>query len=184
MPSIHFNYGNWQFWSDYDPANGRWGNQKCTFDGSNKIIFVNEGVTEINIQQDVYSAWKEWSQYENNVQFDPAVRATGGDPLGNGQFAGDIYFLTNDWKLRIDVTKTTVDGTLFSDDFPTAYYDFSGTAIFPITVSNLVRVVETQASLDNAAIAAAVVAALDPSLTTINEGVKKASKLIPHSTDI
>lgn len=184
MPSITFNYGNWQFWSDYDPANGRWGNQKCTFDGLNKIIFVNEYTTSINIQQDIYSAWKEWSQWENNVRFDPAVRATGGDPLGNGQYSGDIYFLMNDWKLRIDVTKTTVDGTLFSDDFATAFYDFAGKAVFPITVSNLVRIVESQASLDNAAIAAAVVAALDPSLTIINDGVKKASKLIPHSTDI
>lgn len=184
MPSIHFNYGHVEFWSDYDPANGRWGNQKCTFDGPNKLILVNQGVTEINIKEDVYSGWKEWSQFEDNLKYDPALRGTGGDPTTGSEKTGDIFFTINSWKLRIDVTKTTVDGTLFSDDFNTAYYDFNGVGIFPITVSNLVRVVETQASLDNAAIAAAVVAALDPSLTTINEGVKKASKLIPHSTDI
>lgn len=202
MPSIVLNYGHVEFWSDYDPANGRWGNQKLTFDGVNKLIYVNENETSINIKTDLYSGWKEWTQYETNSAFVPAIRATGGDAVGGGEFSGDIYFLINGWKLYIDVTKTKVDGVLYSDDFDTPYYNFAGTAVYPITVSNLVRVVQTQSALDVDAIATAVAAKFaEPSITTagivtavnsdinteldiINEGVKKASLFIPHNTDI
>ena len=204
MPSIVLNYGHVEFWSDYDPANGRWGNQKVTFDGYNKLIFVNESETAINIKQDIYSGWKEWSQYATNSIFDPAIRSTGGDAVGGGEFTGDVFFLINNWKLYIDVTQTRVDGVLYSDNFDTAYYDFNGKSIYPVTVSNLVRVVETQSALDISAIADAVAAkfaepsmttagiatavgsdsTLDTKLTTINDGIKKASKLIPHNTDI
>ena len=202
MPSIVLNYGHVEFWSDYDPANGRWGNQKLTFDGPNKLIYVNENETSINIKEDLYSGWKEWMQYSTNSAFIPAVRTTGGDPVGGGEFSGDIYFLINGWKLYIDVTKTSVDGVLYSDDFDTAYYDFSGKAIYPITVSNLVRVVESQSALDISAIADVVAAKFaEPGMTTagiatavntdvnteldiINEGIKKASLFIPHTTDI
>ena len=65
MPSVHFNYGNWQFWSVYDTANDLYGNHKVTFDGPNKIIIVNEGVTELDFREDVYSNWKEWLKDPN-----------------------------------------------------------------------------------------------------------------------
>ena len=54
------NFMRWEFWTIYDPANGLFGNQKCAFDGPNKIIYVAEGVTNLNVKDDIYSGWKEW----------------------------------------------------------------------------------------------------------------------------
>ena len=73
----------------------------------------------------------------------PAIRSIGGDPTVAGQAAGDIYFLINEWKLYIDLTKVKVTGVLFSDNFDTAYYDFNGNAQFPAEVSSLVSGVST-----------------------------------------
>ena len=123
-------FGNWDLWQNY---------HKVTFDGPNKIIRVNEGVTELDIKSDVYSDWKEWVLTRNdNAFFLPAIRSIGGDPTVAGQTAGDIYFLINGWKLYIDLTKVKVTGVLFSDNFDTAYYDFNGNAQFPAEVSSLV----------------------------------------------
>ena len=124
------NYGNWDLWVNF---------HKVTFDGPNKIILVNEGVTELDIKVDVFSDWKEWViTRDDNAFWLPAIRSIGGDPTVEGQTAGDIYFLQNGWKLYIDLTKVKVTGTLFSDNFDTAYYDFDGNAQFPAQVSSLV----------------------------------------------
>ena len=123
-------FGNWDLWLNY---------HKVTFDGPNKLILVNEGVTELDIKSDVYSDWKEWVSTRNdNARYLPAIRSIGGDPTIAGQTAGDIYFLINGWKLYIDLTKVKVTGVLFSDNFDTAYYDFNGNAQFPAEVSSLV----------------------------------------------
>lgn len=127
---ITFNYGFWDLWSLY---------HKVTFDGVNRIITVNEGVTELDIKVDVYSDWKEWTQtYPEYAGFLPAIRSVGGDPTIAGQYAGDIYFLINGWKLYIDLTKVAVTGTLFSDNYASAYYNYSGVIQYPAQVSSLV----------------------------------------------
>lgn len=123
-------FGNWDLWANY---------HKVTFDGPNKIIRVNEGVTTLDIQKDVYSDWKEWVSTRNdNAVWLPAIRAIGGDPTVEGEKAGDIYFLINGWRLFIDKTKVKVTGVLFSDDFDTAFYNLDGTAQFPTRVSSVV----------------------------------------------
>jgi len=61
MPSIVFNYGSWWNWET--AAAGGHPNQKVSFDGANRNIYVAEGVTELNVKTDLYSAWKEWSQF-------------------------------------------------------------------------------------------------------------------------
>jgi len=126
--AAHFNY--WDLWTLY---------HKVTFDGENRIIRVNEGVTELDIKTDVYSDWKEWvKSMPDNATWLPAIRAIGGDNTVQGQKAGDIYFLINGWKLYIDLTKVKVTGILFSDDFDSAYFDNSGSIQFPALVSSLV----------------------------------------------
>lgn len=126
---------NWDLWTLY---------HKVTFDGANKIIYVNDNVTTLDIRNDVYSDWKEWSiSFQDNATFQPAIRGIGGDPTVAGEKAGDIYFLINDWKLYIDLTKVKVTGTLFSDNFDTAYYDYAGKAQFPAQVSSVVSGVST-----------------------------------------
>ena len=124
------NYGSYDLWQNY---------HKVTFDGPNKIIRVNEGVTELDIKVDVFSDWKEWvSSMSDNAYWVPAVRTICGDPTVSGQRAGDIYFLQNNWKLYIYLTKVKVTGVLFSDNFDSAYYDFNGVIQFPIQVASLV----------------------------------------------
>ena len=92
MTFAPLHYGNWGDWI-YP--------QKVTFDGENRLIYVNEGVTELDVQIDLYSAWKEWMvQYPEHAGFLPAMRVVGGDPIGPGRALGATYFLTNGWRLR------------------------------------------------------------------------------------
>ena len=95
MPNIVFNYGEWTYW---DP--NLVGPQKVTFDGPNKLILVNEGETSIDVQQDVYSNWKEWSTQRDNIKFLEAISVLGGDPITSETFIGDTYFLENGWRIQ------------------------------------------------------------------------------------
>lgn len=135
MVGIVTYYNYWDLWSLY---------HKVTFDGANRIILVNEGVTELNIKEEVYSDWKEWvAAMPDNALWPPAIRTIGGDPTVTGQFAGDIYFLQNGWKLYIDLTKVRVSGALFSDDYDSAYYDYQGNIQYPAQVSSIVNTIST-----------------------------------------
>jgi len=123
-------FNNWDLWQNY---------HKVTFDGENKIITVNAGVTGLDIKKDIYSSWKEWTNsYKDNGKWFPAVRTVGGDPTISGEFAGDIYFLINGWKLYIDITTVRVTGALFSDDFESAYFTTDGIIQFPAKVASIV----------------------------------------------
>lgn len=99
MPSIAFNYGEWTYWENYDPPNYV-GNQKVTFDGPNKLILVNEGVLLLDVQNDVYSNWKEWSLQRDNSKYLTALTPVGGDPITNEVSVGDSYFLENGWRIQ------------------------------------------------------------------------------------
>lgn len=139
--NVVFNYGFWDLWTLY---------HKVTFDGENRIIYVNEGVTELNIKEDVYSDWKEWvAAMPDNARWTQALRTIGGDPTIAGQFAGDIYFLQNGWKLYIDFTKVAVTGVLFSDDYDSAYYDYDGNIQYAAQVSSIVNTVTTGGTTNN-----------------------------------
>lgn len=125
-----FNYGFWDLWALY---------HKVTFDGVNRIIYVNSEVTELDIKIDVYSNWKEWIKaLPENASWLPAIRGVGGDPTVVGEFAGDIYFLINGWKLFVDLTKVRITGALFSDDYASAYYTYAGVVQYPAQVSSIV----------------------------------------------
>lgn len=100
MPSIHFNYGSWEFWSIYDPATGYYGNQKVTFDGPNRLILINSGETNINVAQDIYSNWKEWLSVRDNSKFLPAISVVGGDAITDIVSLGSSFFLENGWRIQ------------------------------------------------------------------------------------
>lgn len=109
-----YGYGYWEFWAPYDPISGSYDNQKVVFDGINKLIIINPEVTSLRVKEDIYSNWKEWAQVRDNSKFLPAIRTTGGDPVGGGQFAGDIYFTINGWKIVVN-EQVTVDGIIYDD---------------------------------------------------------------------
>lgn len=95
MHLTSYNY-EWIYWQLY---------HKVTFDGPNRLILVNEGVTELNIRTDVYSAWKEWvnilgsTDHLENPGFPQAMSVVGGEPIPTGQL-GSTFFLENGWKIK------------------------------------------------------------------------------------
>lgn len=111
---------------------------KCSFDGINKLIIVHDEVSAIDIKQDVYSDWKEWILLRDNSKYIQALRSIGGDPIGVGLYAGDIYFLINGWKIYIDHT-VAVSGVIFSEDGTSPFLVPAQTYIVTNTVSNLVQ---------------------------------------------
>lgn len=138
----------WEIWHLY---------HKCIFDGENKLIIVSPSATAISVKIDIYSAWKEWARIEANGRFLPAIRVTGGDPIGGGAYTGDVYFLINGWRILIDHS-CDIDGVIYSDDFPSPLWAADQAQIVTNKVSSLVSVVETStgAAVDAAAVASAV----------------------------
>lgn len=134
-------YGFWNFW-EYFP-------QKVTFDGPNKIIWVNDGEIEIDVQIDLYSNWKEWVQYRDNSKYDQAFGKTGGDLTPTGAIGG-TYFLENDWRIRpwagnylLKIIGNMYD-RLGADPFVGSIGDTYKVTILQ-TVSNIVDTVSTDA---------------------------------------
>lgn len=160
--SLHPNW--WDDWSLF---------HSVTFDGTNKLIIINSGESAISIKEDVYSSWKEWVSLRDNAKFLPAIRTTGGDPIGGGQFTGDVYFLINGWRIIVDHS-CNIDGVIYSDDYPSPFVQVQNTQIVTNKVSSLVSVVAPVVTIDGGAIpsassiADAVWNALDRSLTTDN----------------
>lgn len=120
---------------------------KVEFDGASKVIYVHPEVTELDIRADVYSSWINWVVLRDNAKFLPAIRYTGFDPIGGGKFTGDIYFLTNGWKLSVNLAAVRVTGVLFSDDYDTAYYTSEIVPQYPASVSALVSAVVVPAAV-------------------------------------
>ena len=119
-------YGFWDYWLLY---------HKVTFDGPRKRIKVNEGVDALSVKNDIYSSWKEWVMLDQNAKFLPAFRTIGGDPVGGGQYAGDMYFLTNGWQIEVDHT-VKVSGIVYHDDGLDPFVILEGGGV-TATVSNL-----------------------------------------------
>jgi hypothetical protein len=73
-----------------------------TFDGPNKLIIVDNGVTDLDAKIDLYSDWKEWvlTSGSDHAKYLPAFRTTGGDELPGSQFISGYFFLTNGWRIR------------------------------------------------------------------------------------
>ena len=91
MPGISMFYGWWEYWNL---------RHKVTFDGINKLIIINDGVTSLDVQEDVYSAWKQWAITETNLKYLNPISTVGGEPTIEGQRLDVTYFLINGWKIK------------------------------------------------------------------------------------
>lgn len=112
---VTYAYNFWEFWANYDPPNETFGNQKVIFDGIAKRIYIVPGQTNLNFKTDIYSNWKEWTQVRDNAKYLAAFRTTGGDPVGSGLFAGDIYFTINGWKIVVQ-EQVVINGIIYDND--------------------------------------------------------------------
>lgn len=113
-----------------------------TIDGSTKLITVNALVTDIDIQVDVYSEWKNWTLLSDNLKWVQAMRSTGGDPLPGGEFLGSTYFMVNGWKIEVN-DSVTFTGNIFSDDGSSPFQAGVGVVIATSQISTLVERVTT-----------------------------------------
>lgn len=86
-------------------------------DPLSKRIILSSGTTVFSAQ-DMYSRWKDWLVASpSNLRFLPAFRVVGGDPIGDGIYVAQYFFLINGWRVRpYEGTHTlTVNGNLFVD---------------------------------------------------------------------
>ena len=162
MPSIHFNYGNvWNWDPDQYP------NQKVVWDGRNKIIYVNEGVTVLDVKIDIYSAWKEWAlsspEEPKTAVWPEAISAIGGEPLNDTLNVGSTFFLENGWRIQPFASKTpyilTVNGNIYTREAGGNPFLFAEGVSVNLTRSNLVDQVVASSTIreaDRQAIAAEV----------------------------
>jgi len=84
-------YGFWEYWNLY---------HKVTFDGVNKLIYINPGETDIDVQIDLYSSWKEWARVEDYTKYLQAFNSVGGEPTQGAEKLDATYFLLNGWKIK------------------------------------------------------------------------------------
>jgi len=92
---------------------------KFTVDTTNKLFVAKAGITAFDVKIDLYSDAKEhWLSGGAAMGFLFPIRVIGGDPVGGGKFAGDLYFLRDGWKIRPDEADhtLTITGNLFLDE--------------------------------------------------------------------
>jgi len=138
-------YGYWDYWRWY---------HKVTFDGPNKLILVNPGVTTLNVKEDIYSDWKEWFLGHDGVvtsKYLEASESVGGQPLPGGTNLGDTYFLINGWKIKPypGSYSLSIEGNIYTDTGEDFFVDAEVTSIpnnirILNTVSNIVQTDEVE----------------------------------------
>lgn len=102
-----------------------------TFNGIDRLIEITDSAdVSIDVQQDLYSAWKDWSLISDNSKYAPAFRSFGGDPTAAGQSAPKYYFLINYWKVYINNGEVVdVQLNLYSQDFPSPFVIAPGSGV-------------------------------------------------------
>lgn len=97
-----------------------------SFDGENKLVTLDQGVTEFTVVQ-LWSRWVEWVTIGDNSKFLPALRSVGGDEISTTQSLGATFFMTNGWKIRPHEASHTlvVNGNLYTD--PAGFSPFVST---------------------------------------------------------
>jgi hypothetical protein len=90
---------------------------KWTIDNLNRLLILKAGVTDIDVEVDLYSDWKEEYKLAANAAFPPAMRSIGGDAVTATKDAGATFFMINGWRIRPDEANHTLNitGNLFTD---------------------------------------------------------------------
>ena len=139
-------YGFWDEWELY---------HKVTFDGERKLILINRGELDINIEIDVYSSWKEWVRLRDYAKFEQALRTVGGDPLVGDDSLGATFFLTNGWRMQTwdGDHQLNVVGNLFTEEAEPPFIPVTGpfTILINQRVSNLIDKVGFPGSVEEMA---------------------------------
>lgn len=124
---------------------------KVTFDWANLLIIVDFGITELDVEIDLYSDWKEDVKLSDNNKHPAAFRTIGGDPISPSENVGATFFLINGWKIRPHEADHTLvlNGNIFTD--PSTNSPFvptlgAFTVVMTTKVSSLVTGLKTMSS--------------------------------------
>ena len=184
MPYTTFNYGFQEFWEPYNPSYNigpgapAMGDQKVHFDGPNKLIVINNGITELDVQEDIYSGWKEWFEVRDNAKYEQAMTAIGGETITAVQKVGITYFLENGWRIKMweGNFNLTVNGNLYTrepGESPYVAAEGSYAVSIATSKSNLVDIVlpeiEGSTTITNSDITAISLAVWNTLLTAISQ---------------
>jgi hypothetical protein len=119
---------------------------KVEFDGETRRIYVHPGVETLILRNHLYSAWKRWVVLQKNSGFLQAMRVIGGDTVGVGQRAGDIFFLMNGWQIVVE-KPINIDGILYHDDPGVSPYIVRPGGGVIATVSSLTQLIEVPVNI-------------------------------------
>lgn len=73
------------------------------FNGDDLVVTLDSGVTQVDVRDDLYTAWKDWLlSNSRNMRFPPLFRPVGGDKLNDLLNAGSYFFLNNSagWRIK------------------------------------------------------------------------------------
>jgi len=109
-----------------------------TFDGENRIISLDPGVTSFGVI-DLYSKWKEWVIVADNAKYPKAFFTIGGEPINSdgSQVISPYFFLDNLWKVRPQETdhELVILGNLLTPDgAPPTVATIGGFSVYVRTV--------------------------------------------------
>lgn len=150
---------------------------KVIFDGANRVITVDPSIDSISVKEDIYSSYKEWLLLRDNAKFEQALRTIGGDPVGGGLYAGDMYFLMNGWQIHV-THNIRVNGILYHDDVNLIPYVILPGGGVTSTVSSLAYAYNTTgASVTLADIENSPMIAKQSTLTNVWKATKLATAL-------
>lgn len=99
----------------------------ATFDGDNLLIDLPVGQTTIQVERELYSAWKDWVKTGDNAKYQLAMRTVAGDPTSATEEVAATFFVRNDlgWRIRAadeDIEISFV-GNLYAEDADTALFE-------------------------------------------------------------
>ena len=97
--------------------------EKVIFDADSRLIIVDNGVTSLDAEIDLYSAAKrEWKDDPTLNKLKLPFRTVAGDPLGGTRVVGAYFFLQNqvgaDWRIRPSEAdhELVIVGNLYPED--------------------------------------------------------------------
>lgn len=122
-----------------------------TFDGANLHVNIpNTG--SFDVQENFYSAWKEWIALSDNAKYPPVFDTTGGDDVGSGQKIAPYFFCRNDlgWRIKMPEQdgEIIVSGNLFPRSPSTTLFEQTSgfDAFLRLEVSTRAVVIERDTS--------------------------------------
>ena len=98
---------------------------KFIFDGALRRIRINPTAVVDNYItfsiNELWSEWLVWLKQGDNSKYPLALRTSGGDPIGGGQYVGTFLFMRNDLGWRgvppaVDPCTIVIEGSFFGED--------------------------------------------------------------------